>query len=128
RQAISRPPSKPVHPRGRRSRRPCEYMGAGTPCKHPGWDGKGAFTPAAVAVRAMLRAMGFLRGVTRLVPSAARLRVPLRGYVLALLALVASLLTVLLYWRSAEQREMKAVQAEFTAETDAIAELLRQRL
>ena len=76
----------------------------------------------------MLRAMGFLQGVKRLVPPAARLRVPLRGYVLALLALVASLLTVLLYWYSAQQREMKAVQAEFTAETDAIAELLRQRL
>jgi len=76
----------------------------------------------------MLRTMGLLEGAKKLGLPGARLRVPLRGYVLALLALVASLLLVLLYWRNAEQREMKAVQAEFTAETDAIAELLRQRL
>ncbi len=75
----------------------------------------------------MLNAMGLLRGMD-LDLIGARLRVPLRGYVLALLALVASLLLVWLYWRNAEQRELKAVQAEFTAETDAIAELLRQRL
>ncbi|MFC3715466.1 CHASE domain-containing protein [Luteimonas soli] len=58
----------------------------------------------------------------------ARLRVPLHGYVLSLLALVASLLLVWLYWSSAQQRELKAAQAEFTAETDTVAELLRQRL
>src|SRR3546814_19253410 len=58
----------------------------------------------------------------------ARLRVPLHGYVLSLLALVASLLLVWLYWNNARQRELKAVQAEFVAETDIIAELLRQRL
>src|SRR5690606_18270809 len=74
----------------------------------------------------MLNAMRLPRGKD-LDQLGARLRVPLRGYVLALLALVASLLLVLLYWRNAEQREMKAVQAEFTAETDAVAELLRQR-
>jgi PAS domain S-box-containing protein len=58
----------------------------------------------------------------------ARLRVPLHGYVLSLLALVASLLLVWLYWSSAQQRELKAAQAEFTSETDIVAELLRQRL
>src|SRR3546814_16528130 len=31
-------------------------------------------------------------------------------------------------WNNAQQRELKAVQAEFTAETDIIGELLRQRL
>jgi len=76
----------------------------------------------------MLGAMGFLYGAKKLDLPGAPPRVPLRGYVLALLALVASLLLVLAYWHNAEQREMKTVQAEFTAETDAIAELLRQRL
>ena len=75
----------------------------------------------------MLNAMRLLRSKD-LDLIGTRLRVSLRGYVLALLALVASLLLVWLYWRSAEQRELKAAQAEFAAETDATAELLRQRL
>lgn len=56
-----------------------------------------------------------------------RWRTPAGGYVLAVLALLASLALVLLYWRNAQQRELKAAEAEFTAETGAIAELLRQR-
>ena len=75
----------------------------------------------------MLNAMRFPQGMD-LASLGARLRVPLRGYILSLLALVASLLLVWLYWNSAQQRELKAVQAEFVAETDTIAELLRQRL
>jgi PAS domain S-box-containing protein len=75
----------------------------------------------------MLNAMKFLRD-TNLAGFGERLRAPLRGYVLSLLVLVASLLLVLLYWRSAQQREMQAAQAEFASETEAIAELLRQRI
>src|SRR3546814_4835380 len=75
----------------------------------------------------MLNAMRLPHGMD-LASLGARLRVPLHGYVLSLLALVASLLLVWLYWNNARQRELKAVQAEFTAETDIIGELLRQRL
>ncbi len=75
----------------------------------------------------MLNAMKLFRGID-LDRLGARLKVPLHGYLLSVFALVASLLLVWLYWRSAEQRELKAAQAEFAAETDAIAELLRQRL
>src|SRR3546814_4999746 len=75
----------------------------------------------------MLNAMRLPHGMD-LASLGARLRVPLHGYVLSLLALVASLLLVWLYWNNAQQRELKAVQAEFTAETDIIGELLRQRL
>lgn len=82
---------------------------------------------ARAPVRAMLNAMNLLR-IIDLGSLGARLRSPLQGYVLSLLALVASLLLVWLYAASAQQRELKAVQAEFIAETDAIAELLRQRL
>jgi PAS domain S-box-containing protein len=75
----------------------------------------------------MLNPMKLLRGMD-LDSLGARLRAPLHGYILSVFALVASLLLVWLYWSSAQQRELKAVQAEFAAETDAIAELLRQRL
>jgi PAS domain S-box-containing protein len=75
----------------------------------------------------MLNPMALLRGID-LDRLGARLRGPLHGYALSLLALVASLLLVWLYWQSAKQRELKAAQAEFAAETDAVAELLRQRL
>lgn len=50
------------------------------------------------------------------------------GHALAALALLGSLLLVFLYWRSAQQRELQAAHAEFVAETDAIVELLRQRM
>ena len=75
----------------------------------------------------MLNAMKFLRGTT-MDGLGVRLRAPLHGYALALLALLASLLLVLLYWRNAQQRELQASQAEFVAETEAISELLRQGL
>ena len=75
----------------------------------------------------MLNAMRLPHGMD-LASLGARLRLPLRGYILSLLALVASLLLVWLYWNNAQQRELKAVQAEFVAETDTIAELLRERL
>ena len=75
----------------------------------------------------MLNAMKFLRGTT-MDGLGVRLRAPLRGYALAVLALLASLLLVLLYWRNAQQRELQASQAEFVAETEAISELLRQGL
>jgi PAS domain S-box-containing protein len=78
-------------------------------------------------VRAILNPMKLLRGID-LDSLGARLPAPWHGYLLSLLALVASLMLVWLYWSSAQQRALKAVQAEFVAETDAIADLLRQRL
>ncbi|MDN5782239.1 MAG: CHASE domain-containing protein, partial [Luteimonas sp.] len=71
--------------------------------------------------------MRLLRGID-LDSLGARLQAPLHGYALSLLALVASLLLVWMYWSNAQQRELKAVQAEFVAESDAVADLLRQRL
>ena len=50
------------------------------------------------------------------------------GYVLAILALLASLLVVFLYWRNAHEREMASVRADFIAQTEEITTLLRQRL
>jgi PAS domain S-box-containing protein len=64
-------------------------------------------------------------GIERAIP---RPRAAWRGYLLAWLALAACLLLVLLYWRNAEQRERRVAEAEFVAETDAMSELLRQRL
>lgn len=55
-------------------------------------------------------------------------RTPVGGYVLALLVLLASLLVVALYWQTAREREMRAAEAEFHADTDEITALLRQRL
>ena len=50
------------------------------------------------------------------------------GYVLAILALLASLLVVLLYWRSAHEREMESAKADFVEQTEQITSLLSQRL
>ena len=50
------------------------------------------------------------------------------GYVLALLVLLASLFVVAWYWRSARQRELAAVQADFVASTEETTSLLYQRL
>ncbi|MDQ2702009.1 MAG: CHASE domain-containing protein [Pseudomonadota bacterium] len=50
------------------------------------------------------------------------------GHVLALLVLAASLLLVYLYWRSANDREMDAAQAAFTARADDAAARLVRRL
>jgi PAS domain S-box-containing protein len=55
-------------------------------------------------------------------------RAPLGGYALALLVLLASLLVVALYWKTAREREIRAAEAEFHADTDEITALLRQRL
>src|SRR3546814_694031 len=117
RQAISRPPSKPVHPRDVDHADPDEYRDEGGPCKRDHGSGRPPFTRAITTRRAMLNAMRLPHG-TDLASLGARLRVPLRGYILSLLALVASLLLVWLYWNSAQQRELKSVQAEFVAETD----------
>src|SRR3546814_3242782 len=127
RQAISRPPSKPVHPRDVDHADMDEYRGEGGPCKRDSGSGRPPFTRAIASRRAMLNTMRLPHGMD-LASLGARLRVPLHGYVLSLLALVASLLLVWLYWNNARQRELKAVQAEFIAETDTIGELLRQRL
>jgi PAS domain S-box-containing protein len=50
------------------------------------------------------------------------------GYVLALVVLLASLLLVFLYWRSAHARELQSAAAEFSARTDEASALLAQRL
>ena len=50
------------------------------------------------------------------------------AYVLAALVLLASMLVVVLYWRSAHQRELQAVEADFVADANEISSLLYQRL
>lgn len=50
------------------------------------------------------------------------------SYVLAALVLAAALIVVGLYWRSTYQREMRSAQADFDAQTQESATLLRQRL
>ena len=50
------------------------------------------------------------------------------GYALAILVLLASLLVVALYWRSARGREMAAARAEFISHTEESTALLYQRL
>lgn len=51
-----------------------------------------------------------------------------RGYALAGAALLCSLLLVLLYWRSAQQRELGVARAAFVIEAEEITDRLRQRL
>jgi PAS domain S-box-containing protein len=53
---------------------------------------------------------------------------PMQGYLLAVLALVASLALVWMYWRNAQQRETSDAQQKFVAETAEITERLRDRL
>lgn len=85
------------------------------------------FTARGGAPAVMLNAMKLPRGPgTDTITS--RFGAPMGGYALALLALLASLLLVLLYWHSAQQREQSAARAQFEAETEVIAELLKQRL
>lgn len=55
-------------------------------------------------------------------------RAPTRGYALPVLVLLSSLLLVFLYWRGAQQSELRAAYAEFVSETEGITKLLRQRL
>ncbi|WP_133479548.1 CHASE domain-containing protein [Cognatilysobacter segetis] len=54
--------------------------------------------------------------------------VPRGSHLLAFAVLVASLLLVAATWRSAREREMRAAEQEFVADTDEIIEVLRQRL
>src|SRR3546814_11981033 len=81
RQAISRPPSKPVHPRDVDHADPDEYRDEGGPCKRDHGSGRPPFTRATTSRRAMLTAMILPHG-TDLASLGARLRVPPRGYIL----------------------------------------------
>jgi len=56
-----------------------------------------------------------------------RLR-PLRGHLWALVVLIASLASVLALWRIAYDRELRAADARFVANTQEITELLKQRM
>src|SRR3546814_19190007 len=69
-------------------------------------SGRPPFTRAIASRRAMLNTMRLPHGM-ELASLGARIRVPLHGYVLSLLALVASLLLVWLYWNNAQQSELK---------------------
>ena len=51
-----------------------------------------------------------------------------RGYLLALLVLVGSLLLVAMYARSASEREQRLAEAGFVAHAEELAEFVRQRL
>lgn len=51
---------------------------------------------------------------------------PRRGYLLALIVLVGSLVLVFTAWRAARERELRAAETEFIARTAEITELLRQ--
>ena len=55
-------------------------------------------------------------------------RLPWRSYLLAIVALLGSLLLVLLYWRSAEQRARQAAEAAFGDQAEAMETALQQRL
>ena len=50
------------------------------------------------------------------------------GYLLAVLVRLASLAIVYVYSRNARERELRAAEAAFVAETDSVADLIRQRL
>ncbi|MDQ3288545.1 MAG: CHASE domain-containing protein [Pseudomonadota bacterium] len=52
---------------------------------------------------------------------------PLRGHIWALLVLVGSLLSVLVLWRAAYERELRAANLEFINSTAEVAELLKQK-
>jgi len=53
---------------------------------------------------------------------------PFRGYLLALAVLIGSVVSVILFWRNAYERELSAAEAEFVAETHEIAALIQQRM
>lgn len=53
---------------------------------------------------------------------------PFRGYLLALLVLIGSVASVIVFWRNAYERELRAAEADFIAETQQIAALLQQRM
>ncbi|MGO4220413.1 CHASE domain-containing protein [Lysobacter sp. TAF61] len=51
---------------------------------------------------------------------------PRRGYLLALIVLVGSLVLVFTAWRAARERELRAAEAEFISKSAEVTELLRQ--
>ncbi|MFC3549561.1 CHASE domain-containing protein [Lysobacter cavernae] len=51
---------------------------------------------------------------------------PRRGYLLALIVLVGSLVLVFATWRVARDRELRAAQASFVGNTNEVSDLLRQ--
>ena len=51
---------------------------------------------------------------------------PRRGYLLALIVLVGSLVLVFTAWNAARDRELRAAEAEFISKTAEVTELLRQ--
>lgn len=53
---------------------------------------------------------------------------PFRGYLLALLVLIGSVASVIVFWRNAYERELRAAEADFIASTQQIAALLQQRM
>ncbi len=53
---------------------------------------------------------------------------PFRGYLLALAVLIGSVVSVILFWRNAYEREMRAAEADFVAGTQQIAALIQQRM
>ena len=58
-----------------------------------------------------------------------RSRIVRRGsYVLALLVLAGSLILVFMAWHYARERELRAAEAKFGADTAEIADRLQQRL
>lgn len=53
---------------------------------------------------------------------------PFRGYLLALLVLIGSVASVIVFWRNAYERELRSAEADFIAGTQQIAALLQQRM
>lgn len=51
---------------------------------------------------------------------------PRRGYLLALIVLIGSLVLVFTAWRGARERELRAAEAEFISQSGEVTELLRQ--
>src|SRR5262245_19402246 len=51
---------------------------------------------------------------------------PRRGYLLAVIVLVGSLVLVFTAWKAARERELRAAEAEFVSKTGEVTELLRQ--
>lgn len=53
---------------------------------------------------------------------------PFRGYLLALLVLLGSVVFVIWFWQNAQERELRAAQADFVADTQEMAAALQQRM
>src|SRR5690606_738226 len=111
-QVISRPPSKPVHPRERRSRLTGPVEGRSDPVH----GARAAVEPGVQACRYAVRmsqAMPDSTGSTG--RSRPRVR---RGYVLAVLTLIGSLLIVWHYAGLAGAREDAALRTRFVADSN----------